>query len=123
MFRVRDHQGFSLAEVLGAVVLLGLGLTAGMTMFQNISRSSVYNQERLVAENLLQMKIEEIKALGYNETYLNTPYADFPDYAFIISESSYDPELEGLALKMIDVTVSWNSGASAETVTFLLAER
>ena len=115
-------------EVVAAVAVVGVSMVACMSMFGSGVKNYKSLEERVIAANLLQRKVEEIKAKDYstNFTANGAIYAGYSMYLFYISESVFDPLGEGLSLKRIDVTLRWYSflGAQAEKkVCFLKARR
>lgn len=62
----RSFQGFSLLEVLVAVVVLSTGLLALAALQGNLSRSSADAKVRSQVAALLQARIDQLRTMGYN---------------------------------------------------------
>ena len=59
--------GFSLLEVMFAVIILGVGLLAIMHLFPIGLRASKISQDTTVGSFLAQAKIEELRNTGWNQ--------------------------------------------------------
>ncbi len=82
-FWLKNGAGFSLLEVMIAVVVLGFGLLAIMHLFPIGLRASKVSQDTTVASFLAQAKIEELRNTGWNQLSIGAttePYEDITDY-------------------------------------------
>jgi len=78
---IRFQMGFSLLEVMVAVVVLGFGLLAIMHLFPIGLRASKISQDTTVASFLAQAKIEELKNTGWSQIAEGTEdYGEITDY-------------------------------------------
>ena len=130
MFNTRNNSGFTLMEVLVAMVILSVGLlgTAGLTA--RIINSNKLSNMITTATVLAQDKMEEIKMAGYagvgDIDDLNpyededpvTGYSIFRRVTFIKGVGT--PAVSGL--KSIAVTVSWDSNNSQVELQTILAK-
>lgn len=69
---MRDRRGFTLLEVMVAVIILGFGLLAIMRLFPLGLRAGKISRDTTVATFLAQQKIEELK----NEPFTGEGFAD-----------------------------------------------
>lgn len=128
------EKAFTLIEVVASLVIVGIALVAMLGMFSLGSRSNVFNQDRVIACNLLQRKLEEVKCKTFGNINSNDD-----DEVITVNTSAYtlnvevDPlkvDLTDFAgadppLKRVTVTVSWatpSGGSKTETVSTLIAD-
>lgn len=122
------RDGFSIIEVVASFSIIGIGFTALLFMFGTAGKSSALSQERVIAANLIQFKIEEIKCKPYstNVTETGAAYTGFSEYLIDVTEAPHDPDSQGLALKKVVVTIRWNSALGgamlSDRIPFLIAE-
>ncbi len=77
------QAGFTLLEVMVAVIVLGFGLLAIMHLFPIGLRASKISQDTTVASFLAQAKIEELRNTGWAQLSSGTTtenYGDITDY-------------------------------------------
>jgi len=124
MRRLRDNNnGFTLMEVLVAMVILTVGLLGTAALIIGIINGNKLSNRISTATVLAQDKMEDIKRAGYAgaaddaEDY-NT-IDDYPLYKRITEVDDDDPA-EGM--KKITVTVSWDSNAHPVELKTILAQ-
>ena len=101
------NKGFSLLEVMVAVVVLGFGLLAIMHLFPMGLRASKISQDTTAASFLAQAKIEELRNTGWSQLASGTEdYGDITDYhAFKRVTTVDNVETTGPGLKRITIEV------------------
>jgi len=132
---VKKHRGYSrcpgaftLVEVVASVLLVGLAIVASLRLFIMLMQLQGNNQSKFIAANLLQAKMEEIKARGFgvDVSESGTSYNDYEDYRFdVIEENPYsETSAEGLQLKKVIVTLDWDTpqGTQTKSLCTLIAE-
>lgn len=90
MSRVRDvlrrrgplDQGFSLVEVIVALVILGLAAAALIPIFVIGARAAVGTRLETQGKNVAQQRIEAMRQLPYHVDRQNGPYVDLLDYYY-----------------------------------------
>lgn len=115
----RGFRGFTLIEVLAAVVIVGIGIAAVMGGFGALSQTQRRIIERETIERLAQSKLKEIAA---TREYDSVTEGDFsgeglPDYSW--SAATQESGVENL--QHLRVTVELDNSdltASAETLVF-----
>lgn len=124
-----DQRGFTILDVIFAVVILGVGLSGMTTLFSNINKNSGTNQMILSATQLAQEKLEEISAAkkynGYSyvnatnypvtaEDLTSSNYAGWTRSTTIteVQESDLSTTQVGSGYKKVTVTVTWTGGSS-----------
>ncbi len=115
----RGSRGFTLIEVLAAVVIVGIGIAAVMGGFGALSQAQRRIIERETIERLAQSKLKEIAA---TREYDSVTEGDFsgeglPDYSWTAATQESGVE----NLQHLSVTVELNNSdltASAETLVF-----
>ena len=123
---LKKKSGFSLVEVVCSFIVVGVSLVAILGTFFLGTKGNTFKERQMVACDLLQRKVEEIKckkfATPVAET--NTNYTDFPDYHFDVTELvGYD---SNPYLKKVTVIVGWENpfGVSQqESLIFLVSDR
>lgn len=115
----RGSRGFTLIEVLAAVVIVGIGIAAVMGGFGALSQTQRRIIERETIERLAQSKLKEIAA---TREYDSVAEGDFsgeglPDYTW--SAATQESGVENL--QHLSVTVELDDSdltATAETLVF-----
>ncbi len=126
---LKKESGYSLVEVMVAIMLLGIAILPMVGMFDAGLRAAVLGSNYDQARALASEKLEEVRALEYDEVEDDYP----PDGAPVsgtegIFEYTVDTEymsLEGggdasQSLMKVTVTVEWQS--KSFTTTGLVAE-
>lgn len=121
----RNCRGFTLLEVLIAMVVLSIGLLATAGLTAGIMRANLLSNRMTAAMTLAQHKMETIRGLGYSGTPTmdNTTtedynsIADHPSYKRVTSIDVANP---APGLKTVTVTVLWDADAHSILVTTIL---
>ncbi len=118
---LKSKSGFSLLEVMVAVVILGFGLLAIMHLFPIGLRASKISQDTTVATFLAQQKMEELRATRYaNIGDSPTGTFDSPFDNFSWTKSVTVVESDRLSKVMIEVSYSpYGQGRRVKLVTFI----
>jgi len=98
-------RGFTLLEILIALVLFAAGVVAIVGLFSTGIIGSVDAENTTVAMNLAQARMEEIRNLDFDTGIINEAKADVTDFPGFQREVTVtEPETE---LKLVTVTVYW----------------
>ncbi|MBW2570426.1 MAG: prepilin-type N-terminal cleavage/methylation domain-containing protein [Deltaproteobacteria bacterium] len=120
MINIENNKGFTLIEVLVAMVILSVGLlgTAALITTGIINGNKVSN--RITTATVLgQDKMEEIKGLDYSsvvsepKSSLPSPYDQYERQVTVIDPSP------AANMKTVTVTVYWESNKSVSLQTIL----
>ncbi|HLF17543.1 MAG TPA: prepilin-type N-terminal cleavage/methylation domain-containing protein [Candidatus Omnitrophota bacterium] len=116
--------GFTLVEVMAAMVIVGVAFVSILGMYTVGIRISRQNRQKTEAYNLLTRKLEEIKPANFatNVNQAGFQYSGFPQYTLGVTQTA--PFLGNPNLKRIEVGVSWNNSfgnLQAETIITLKA--
>jgi len=119
-----DNSGFTLIEVLVAIVILTVGLLGTAGLIIEIIKGNQVSKRISTATVLAQDKMEEIKGAGYAGADAEAgtePYGgvDFPLYKRITDVAPGNPTA---GMKKITVTVYWNSDNSQVELQTILAK-
>jgi len=122
MFNTRNNTGFTLIEVLVAMVILSVGLLGTAALITGIISSNKLSNRISTATVLAQDKMEEIKGAGYagaDDEAGTEPYGgvNFPLYKRITGVVAGNPA----GMKTVTVTVSWDSDAHSVELKTILA--
>ena len=124
MFNTRNNSGFTLIEVLVAMVILSVGLLGTAALITGIINSNKLSNRISTATVLAQDKIEEIKRVGYaaaDAEAVPDPYGgvNFPLYKRITDVVAGYP---AAGMKTITVTVYWDSDTHSVELKTILAK-
>ena len=125
MCKLRHHSGFTLLEVLIALVILSIGLlgVAGLTI--GIIHGNTVSRHSTTATVIAQSELEDIQRAGY----FNATTANFPDDSAIamggvtfartntITDDDPLPDM-----KTVTVTVSWENGVRSVALNTIVAQ-
>ena len=122
---VYNDRGFTIIEVLIAIVILSIALLgmAGLTM--GIMAGNDHSKLSTTAVTLAQDKMEEVRRLGYSgipstDTTATENYSAISGYPLFKRTTVTVVDSPSAGMKTVTVTVYWNSDArSAELKTIL----
>jgi prepilin-type N-terminal cleavage/methylation domain-containing protein len=109
-------RGFSLLELLVAVVLFASGVAALAWAISAGLSASVNIESMDLALNIAQSKMEDIKDRSFDTIVAEGDYGpladpDFPDYDVTVSIADGDDPMR------VDVTVTWDARGGQTSVT------
>ena len=111
---VVKKDGFSLIEVLIALIFLAVGLLAIASLHVTSVRGNFFSNNLMQATYVAQDQLEYLESLSFDDPLLST--GDHPDGATNISgidfNRTYRVDLLSGNLKSVKYTVSWNDGAN-----------
>ncbi len=116
---MREAKGFSLLEVLIALVFLAVGLLALAGLHMTSLRGNNFSQQLTLATVTAQDRLEFLKNLPLNSNRLLANRYD--DQRVTLSGISFERTYrvtEEENRKMIQYTVRWNDGRRDHSVTF-----
>lgn len=110
-----SNKGFTLIEILIALVILSVGLLAITSISLTVMKGNSFADKMTMATTLAQDRLEEIK----NTAYDSVASANFPtqDYGSISGFNAFRREVSitssspAINMKTITVTVLWRDGA------------
>ncbi len=117
--RLRNSNGFTLIEVLVAMVILSVGLLGTAALITGIIKGNKVSNRITTATTLAQDKMEEIKRDGYSnagdetKASLPSPYDQYERKVTVIDPSP------AANMKTVTVTVYWESSESISLQTIL----
>lgn len=122
----KDDRGFTIIEVLIAIVILSIALLgmAGLTM--GIMTGNDHSKQLTTATTLAQDKMEEIRRLGYSampsaDTATTEDYNSISSYPLYKRVTATTVNSPSSGMKTITVTVYWNSDARSSELKTILA--
>ena len=119
----KGSRGFTLIEVLIAIVILSVGLLGMAALTVGIINGNKLSKDATTATVLAQEKIEEIRGRDHRYSSLiaeaaaacQSPYNEFQRQVVV----SGDDPVAGM--KTVTVTVSWGSGAHSKVLKTIFA--
>jgi len=107
--RKQRLSGFTVMEALAAAVLVGVGVTAGMSAIGSMSQTEIRMRESEKLSHLAHMKLDEIIALGDGANTATD--GDFEEYGEPNYEFTVDVQPSGIdSLDTILVTAKKSNG-------------
>jgi type IV pilus assembly protein PilV len=125
MFNTSNNNGFTLIEVLVAMVILSVGLLGTAALITGIISSNKLSNRISTATTCAQDKMEEIRRLGYSgmptsDTTTTEPYNSITNYSLYKRVTFTDVDNPAVGMKTVTVTVFWDSDAHwVELITIL----
>lgn len=119
-----SDNGFSLIEVLVALVILSIGMLGLSRASVSLTSVNAINADRIVAASLIQDRLEAIKRAGYRATV--TSYTE--EYGTIANYSGYRRattmalNTPATNMKTVTVTVSWQGNRHSLSASTILAQ-
>ena len=116
--QLHSSNGFTLIEVLVAMVILSIGLLGTAALITGIIKSNQVSNRITTATVLAQDKMEEIKSVGYSNAVTEIK-------AFLPPDDKYEREVTvvddspAANMKTVTVTVYWGSSKSVRLQTIL----
>ena len=113
-------KGFSLLEVMLAILLFGIGLVFLLQIVNTGLFVSGQNEDTVIAANLAQEKMEELRNAAYAALVSETPAAavsGFTGFTREVLVGDLTPAQTGL--KQITVNVNWSAKNQTMTTTMV----
>ena len=125
-FKDRDNNGgFTLIEVLVAMVILSVGLLGTAALIIGIINSNKLSNRISTATVLAQDKMEKIRGVGYDDAEDEDGTEDYniiPNYPLYKRITGVVAGNPAAGMKTITVTVFWDSGAHSVVLKTILAK-
>ena len=126
MIKIDNNKGFTLMEVLVAMVILTVGLLGTAALITGIISSNKLSNRISTATTCAQDKMEDIKRLGYSrmptsDTPTTEPYNSIANYSLYRRVTFTDVGNPAAGMKTVTVTVFWDSDNSSIELKTILA--
>jgi type IV pilus assembly protein PilV len=116
-----DAEGFTLIEVLIAMVLLSIALLGMAGLITGIMTGNAHSNRLTTGTTLAQEKMEDIRRAGYAGVSAGTE-SSLTGYPLFQRTTGVAANSPAAGMKTVTVTVSWDSGAKSVALTTLLTE-
>lgn len=116
MRRLRSRQGFTLIEVVVAIVMLTFGVLASASLTAALMRSNRGVTNRTRAIETLRLKVEDLQSLRYSEIASGNDTATIGGitYSRAWTVTSNAPAAN---LKTVNLSVTWGDRQGNHTIT------
>ncbi len=118
------RRGFTLVEMMVAILLLGVGMMALAALTTTVTRANVQSSSRTVASSLAQERMERFRTEPYATIAAGNDarMVDGVAYSRTWTVATNDP---APGLKTVSVTVSWSTRGKphSSTLTTILGSR
>jgi len=127
MFNTRNNSGFTLMEVLVAMLILTVGLLGMAALITGIINSNKLSNRISAATVLAQDKMEEVRQVGYSgmpasDTTTTEDYNSITNYSLYKRVTFTDVANPATGMKTITVTVYWESDNHSVVFNTILAK-
>ena len=121
----KGSQGFTLMEVLIAIVILSVGLLGMASLTVGIIKGNAFSKNASTATTLAQDKMEEISEKDYSDVAPETkatllsPFANYEREVAVDTTTFPDivgPPAQLIGMKIVTVTVSWTDQSGGHEV-------
>lgn len=116
-------SGFTLIELILTIVVISLGLTGLMSLFENVTRGILEADNAVIAGNLAREKLEQIVQYKWNSGYPALTGSLYPSETFTgdysrftrstsileVAGSDLSTAEVGSGYKRVEVTVTWGA--------------
>jgi len=125
--RLRSSNGFTLMEVLVAMLILSVGLLGMAALITGIINSNKLSNRISTATVLAQDKMEDIKRIGYSgtpasDTTTTEDYNTITNYALYKRATFTEVANPATGMKKITITVYWEADNHSVVLNTILAE-
>ena len=121
----RDQYGFTLVEVLIAIMTFSIGLLGVAQLMVSIINSNLTARHISTAATLAQDKMEDIHRVGYGgvDALAGTEnYHSLTGYAAYKRVTAVTANTPGTGMKTVTVSVFWDGDAGSTALSIILAE-
>ena len=128
MRRLRNNNsGFTLMEVLAAMLILSIGLLGMAALITGIINSNKLSNRISAATTCAQDKMEDIRRLGYSgtptsDTTTTEAYNSITNYSLFKRITFTDVANPDAGMKTVTVTAYWDSDAHSVELKTILAQ-
>jgi len=122
---VHHQHGFTLTEVLIAIVVLSIGMLGLSRLTVSTITVQTANERLANAEALLQDRLERLKTSGYAgaaTVSATEAYGTIPQYTTYQRVTSVAVDTPATNMKTVTVTVSWQLGQKTLSASTILGE-
>jgi len=117
-----NDNGFTLIEVLIAMVILSVGLLGMASLTVGIINGNKFSNQLTTATTLAQDKMEDIRRVGYSSVAAETKAPCSSPYAAYNREVSVSNNSPATNMKTITVKVYWDSDSHDVELKTILAQ-
>jgi len=118
---IKKDKGFTLLEVLIAILILSVGLLGMASLTVAIINGNKFSNDLTTATTLAQDKMEDVRRLGYSGTPATDDtdpeaYGTITDYAQYKRITDTDVDAPATGMKTITVTAYWQDAIREHSV-------
>lgn len=124
-FRLSDNRGFTLTEVMIAIVVFSIGLLGIAQTLVVVINTNLAARQITTATILAQATLEDIHRLGYvaaDSAAATSDYGSMPHYEAYKRVTTISPDTPGVGMKTATITVSWQGDRRSLSLSTILTE-
>lgn len=123
MCKLRNNGGFTLVEILIAIVILTIGTLGVATLTVSIIRGNAFSNRLTTATTLAQDRMEQLKKLGFaGSAALTENYGNITDFAPYKRVTTVFASTPATGMITVTVTVFWDSDARSVALSTIIGE-
>jgi len=118
MLRTGNKQGFTLIEIMFAVVILSFGLVLVLRSFATTLEGMKRSENVKLASYLLEEKMEEVKEKAKEEKGIvnGNAFGEFEDYKDYNWNLNVNPSSVDEVLNEVKLEISWTEGKNQRSI-------
>jgi prepilin-type N-terminal cleavage/methylation domain-containing protein len=116
----RNRAGFTIAELVITIVLMGIIIPAIALALTNLSVVNYQARDLALANMIAQNKVETLRSAGYNSVSIGTQNftAELPASMGKQRTASYSVSLPQTGIKQVDINISYTEYKSTKNLAF-----
>lgn len=111
---MQRERGFTMAEMMAAIVVLTLVITTSLAVFTERTRRMQQASETILAWQALSNEAELLRRVDFNDLRPGQPKPFDPEPSILAPlrpfTATYDVQPSGASLRRVEMTIRWKNG-------------